>query len=126
MRRKWKILVLDDDAASLKLFWEVLVKSGYEVLPYADPYTALKVLKQEKSDVVICDHVMPKMDGIRFMTLAREISPKLPVILISGFGSVDKTASAMEGGAFDYLRKPCKIETIQEAVLKAVDSLEPQ
>ena len=123
MKRKWKILVLDDDAASLKLLWKVLVEAGYEVLPYADPHDALKVLRQEKTDVVVCDQVMPKMDGIRFMSLAREIYPNLPVILLTGFGSVDKAVEAMEWGAFDYLRKPCRIEKIQEVVWKAVQSL---
>ena len=124
MKKKRKVLIVDDDPAALGLLGAILARRGLEIVSFADPASALEGLKADRADLVISDLMMPKMDGIRFMTLAREIRPKLPVILITGNATVATAVSAMQWGAFDYLKKPYEIAKVREIVGRAIESLE--
>ena len=120
--KKIKTLVVDDDAEVLKTLVKILKKKGHDVFPFESSITALEYLKQEKMDLILTDLKMPEMDGIQFLSRAKTLRPDAPVILITGFATIDTAVSAIKWGAFDYLRKPFEIKKIYEVVDRALSS----
>ena len=119
-----RVLVVDDDFYALGVLKEVLEKKGCRILDFTNPHAALEELKKEKVDLVLSDLKMPEMDGIHFMNQVKKMYPLVPVILITGFASIDTAVSAMKWGAFDYLKKPYEIPKIYEVIGRALQSIE--
>jgi DNA-binding NtrC family response regulator len=107
-----KILLLDDDQQFLSVYAKILSKAGYEVLTETDGNQALLVLKVKRPDVIICDLVMPEMDGLTFLRKARILNPKAVVIILTGEGSISGAVEAMKEGAYYYLSKPVDIQEL--------------
>ena len=101
-----RILVVDDDEGSARLVERILRKAGYECELCGDGKAALTIAEQENVDVVVTDVRMPRMNGIELCRQVRARWPKLPVILMTSFGSIPDAVEAMREGAFSYLSKP--------------------
>ena len=123
-KKEIKVLIVDDDFYSLGVLKEVLRNKGCKVLDFANPSSALEELKKEKVDLVLSDLKMPEMDGIHFMNLVKKMHPSVPVIMITGFASIDTAVSAIKWGAFDYLKKPYEIPKIYDVIERALQSIE--
>ncbi len=113
-----KILVVDDERNMRVALYEALTRKGYEVVVAENGRTALGLMEQNSPDLVITDIKMPEMDGIELLARIKGIAPQLPVIIITGFATVDTAVEAMKLGAFDYLLKPFPVEVIEEAVAR--------
>ncbi|MBU2541246.1 MAG: sigma-54 dependent transcriptional regulator [Candidatus Omnitrophica bacterium] len=100
------ILVVDDEPLVMRSLSEVLTLSGYTVSTASNSEDALELLKKYTMDVVITDIKMPKMDGVHLLKNVKIISPDTPVILMTGFGSIENAVEAMKNGAYDYITKP--------------------
>src|SRR5207247_10320321 len=100
-----KVLLVDDDFYALGVLKEVLQRKGCRILDFTDPSAALEELKKERVDLVLSDLKMPEMDGIHFMNQVKKMQPSVPVILITGFASIDSAVTAIKWGAFDYLKR---------------------
>lgn len=116
-----RILVVDDEVNMLALFKRVLQKEGYGVVTASSGEQALRCLESEWFDVVISDLKMPGLDGLELLKRAKAISPSLPVILLTAYGTIDSAVSAMKEGAFDYLTKPVNNEELRLITRKALD-----
>lgn len=102
-----RVLFLDDEARQREIIGLILREAGYEVELASQPIAALNLLQGgAEFDVVITDLRMPLMDGIEFLTRAREIRPDQAVIVTTAHGSVATAVDAVRRGAFDYLEKP--------------------
>ena len=121
--KKIKTFVVDDDAEVLKTLKKILERKGHEVEAFSAAPAALERLKEEPPDLILTDLKMPEMDGIQFLTSARAVHPDIPVILITGFATIDTAVSAIKWGAFDYLRKPFEIKHIYEVIDRALASV---
>ena len=101
------ILLVDDEPHLLELVGETLKAFGYNVIPKSNAESALSVI-QEGTDInlVITDYRMPGMNGVEFLTTLRNILPSVPVIMITGFSSVETYLQSISLGAFEYLHKP--------------------
>ncbi len=113
-----RILVVDDDAAILKLVGFILSKAGYEVRTCAQPREALELLGTFTPDLVISDVVMPYMNGYEFLEHVRE-NPALagmPFMLLSSHAERDDVRRGMNLGADDYLPKPFTPQDLTTAV----------
>jgi DNA-binding NtrC family response regulator len=100
------ILLIDDEASIRRTLKEILEFEKYQVLEAPDGYVALEIFKKSPIDVVLLDIKMPKMDGLEVLDFLQEINPEIPVIMISGHGSIDTAVEAVKKGAFDYISKP--------------------
>jgi len=100
------ILVVDDERLVRDSLGELLTLSGYTVSTAASGNEALNLLKDYTADIVIADVKMPEMDGIQLLKKIKTILPGTPVILISGYGSIESAVEAMKEGAYDYITKP--------------------
>jgi two-component system sensor histidine kinase ResE len=109
-----KILVVDDDEALLFLMSSHLERQGYAVESAANPFQGLELLKTKGPfAVLVTDLMMPYMDGTQLLRKARQIDPRLEVVVITAAASVETAIAAMrEEGAYNYLMKP--LESINE------------
>lgn len=100
------ILLIDDEASIRRTLKEILEFEKYQVVEAPDGFTAIALFKKQTIDVVLLDIKMPKMDGLEVLDFLQEINPEVPVIMISGHGTIDTAVEAVKKGAFDYISKP--------------------
>ncbi len=115
------ILVIDDEAPVLSLFGQFLESAGYSVALAPDGQTGLRLLKQQKPDLIITDIMMPEMDGLELLMKTQKQYPEIPVIAISG-GMKMRPASflpqAKKFGARRVFIKPVELSELFDAVQK--------
>lgn len=116
-----RVLVVDDEENMLALFQKVLGKEGYEVVTASSGEEGLKRLETEWFDLVVSDLKMPGLDGFELLRKVKMVSPSLPCIMLTAYGTVDSAVAAMKEGAYDYLAKPVNNEEIKLVVKKALD-----
>src|SRR3989344_5944278 len=107
-----RFLVVDDDPVIGKSFDRVLSGRGYAVITAANGEEALKKLSAEAYDVVFTDIKMPGMSGIEVAKRVKASQPWLPVVIVTGYGTVENEARAREAGVSGFLRKPLSPEMI--------------
>ncbi|HOZ85369.1 MAG TPA: sigma-54 dependent transcriptional regulator [Niabella sp.] len=115
------LLVIDDESAIRKTLEEILSFEGYTVLEAADGEQGYKTLSDTKVDAVLCDIKMPKCDGLEFLHKAMEIAPDVPVIMISGHGTIETAVEAVKKGAFDFISKPPDLNRLLITIRNALD-----
>lgn len=115
------ILVVDDEPLVRHSLGELLTMSGYTVSTAQNGKEALDLLKSYSADIVIADIKMPEMDGIQLLKQIKAGSPEVPVILITGYGSIESAVNAIKEGAYDYITKPIvdsEIKIVIERLIK--------
>ena len=121
--KKTKILVVDDDQKILFAFKEVLKKDGHIYQEAHDGLEALEKVKNDPPDMIFMDISMPRMDGLQALKKVKEINSSIPVIMITGEGTMQTAIQAMQYGAFQYLMKPLSVPYIREEISKALASM---
>ncbi len=117
---KAHILVIDDDAVACEFLQEVLLREGYNVTTFTSALTALEQNLAEY-DLLMSDIRMPGMDGLKFLSEVQKKWPKLPVILMTAYGSLETTMEAIRLGAWDYISKPFSPEDCRALVKKVLE-----
>jgi two-component system, NtrC family, nitrogen regulation response regulator NtrX len=115
------ILIIDDERAIRKTLGEILSYEGYKIEEASDGEEGLKKFREKVFDVVLCDIKMPKLDGIEFLDKAREANPDVPIIMISGHGTIETAVEAVKKGAFDYISKPPDLNRLLITLRNAMD-----
>lgn len=119
------ILLVDDDQEVRKTLGEILVSLGYQVIARSDATAALAVLRVGAIvDLVITDYCMPETDGMEFIIQLKRRLPKIPVIMLTGYGAVETYLKALSIGVFEYLNKPIMIKELERIVHAALRSAE--
>ena len=121
MKRKGKILVVDDEPNIRQILKRWLTESGYEAETAEDGYAALRKVHDWGPDLVISDIKMPRMDGIELIRQLNLLRPDIPVIALSGLHDVNTVRSAMKEGAYDYLFKPFNFTEAEISVRRALE-----
>lgn len=116
-----QVLVVDDDRAMVDLVGECLTSAGYVVHPFTDPQEALNFLRHHVVALVLTDVRMPRMSGIELCRQVHALHADVPVMVLTGFGSMETAVEAMRAGAYDFLPKPFELEVLEVAVARAVD-----
>jgi two-component system response regulator AtoC len=115
------ILVVDDDEGALKALMQVLRKESYRVEGASSGAEALQRLAQEPADLVITDIRMQRMDGMELMRELHARWPKLPVIVMTAFASIDTAIRSIHEGAYDYISKPYEVDDLRLTVRRALE-----
>ena len=115
-----RILVVDDEVEVMETLCEMLELHGYRTAGFNNGPDALRELKARECDLLITDLIMPGMDGITLLNACLEIDPHLVGIVMTGQGSVKTAVAAMKTGAFDYILKPFKLNTILAVLFRAI------
>jgi len=115
-----KILVADDEPSHRQMIEAVLAAEGYEVTQAEDGQAAISAIEDRFYDLVIMDIRMPNVDGIQALQKIKQISPDIPVIIMTAYASVGTAVDALKSSAYDYLIKPLDIEELKILVAKAL------
>ncbi len=115
------ILIIDDERSIRKTLNEILSYEGFKIEEATDGEEGLKLFSEKTYDVVLCDIKMPKMDGLEFLVKAGEINSDVPIIMISGHGTIETAVDAVKKGAYDYVAKPPDLNRLLITIRNALD-----
>ncbi len=112
------VLTIDDEALLRRAFSNWLKSQGYTPIEAGDGKAGLAAVRESHPDLVLCDLRMPGMDGLEVLSRIREERPDLPVIVISGEGSMTDAIEALKRGAWDYMAKPIMDPMLFESAIE--------
>jgi DNA-binding NtrC family response regulator len=118
-----RILVVDDDESLRRVTQVQLEDEGYTVVTAANGDEALAILARKPQDLVITDLSMPGMSGVDLLRKIRLDYPDTVVVLVTAFGTVESAVEAMKLGAYDYITKPIKPDSLRHVVARALEHL---
>ncbi|MEQ8908050.1 MAG: sigma-54 dependent transcriptional regulator [Vicingaceae bacterium] len=118
------ILVIDDDRPIRSTLTEILEFEKFKVDAAEDGAEGLKAIEKGQYDLVLCDIKMPKMDGIEVLEKSLQQKPDLPIVMISGHGTIETAVEAIKMGAFDFIAKPLDLNRLLVTVRNALDRSE--
>ena len=100
---------------------EMLEEQGFEVHAAPDGTEALQRIRENDLNLVILDYQLPDMDGLKVLTEARKLNPSLPVIMMSGYGTIKLAVEATKLGAYDFIEKPPDVDRVTVAIKNALE-----
>ena len=121
MEEKTRVLVVDDEKVVRDGCHRVLSGSGYEIATAENGREALEILSRDAVDIVLLDLKMPVMGGEEVLERTSEDYPGIPIIVITGHGTVDTAVECMKKGAYDFITKPFHIDQFVLTVQRAAD-----
>jgi len=116
-----KILVVDDEPNLLTLLDDTFTEEGYEVITSSSSREAIAIVKDTVFDLLIVDLAMPEINGIALMERFHRWYPHLPVIIITGHGTIPLAVEAIQKGAYDFITKPFDLDVICTTVKRALE-----
>ncbi len=117
----FKILVVDDEIETLNDRSQIITQMGYICKIASNGEQAIELVKQELPDVVLTDLKMPVKDGFDVLKSVKEFDATIPVILFTGYGTIESAVKAMKMGAFDFIQKPFSPEMMALLLKKALE-----
>ena len=114
-----KVLVVDDEKVIRDGCRRVLTDNNYQVLVAENGKEAMDLLEKEEIDIVLLDLKMPVMGGEEVLEQANKIYPELPIIIITGHGTIDTAVECMKKGAYDFITKPFQIDQFIMTIKRA-------
>jgi len=116
------ILLVDDDRDILSCLEDSLSALGYNVIPKSDAESAMAIIREgAKVDLVLTDYSMPGMDGHEFFSVLKRILPSVPVIILTGYGSVETYLKSLSLGVCEFVCKPIEAKELDRIVKAALD-----
>ncbi len=117
-----RILIIDDDATHREGMAILLEDESYSVDQAEGAETAMKLIREHRYDLVITDYKMQKIDGMELLKMINDFNPLLPVIMVTGYSSIEHAVEAIHLGALDYIPKPvdpAKLKNVVRRVLRS-------
>lgn len=116
------VLLVDDDTILRESIAAYLEDAGYQIQEAANGVIALEMFRQQQPDLVLTDLRMPEMDGMELLPILVKEAPEMPVVIVSGMGTMDDSIQALRLGAWDYITKPIHdFELLDHALNKAFE-----
>ena len=121
--KKITILVVDDEPVARDTIAELLVEAGYRVLSAPGGRNALEILEQQTGiDLIVSDLMMPQIDGIALTKEIRGMGLNIPIIVITGFATIELAVETMKAGAADFITRPFNNEQIKITIKKVLET----
>ena len=118
---EWKVLLVDDERQALEMYGTILREEGLPVLLAADARETREVIQgEERLGLVVLDLRLPDADGLDLFRWVRKRLPSVPVVILTGYGSVETAVQALKEGAYHYLTKPAEEEQLLSLVKTAL------
>ncbi len=125
-RSTLRILIAEDEKNIGDLLSELLDKEDREITLVQNGLEAIGKLKKKSYDLLITDLMMPEVDGMEVLHEAKKLHPDIMVIIITGYASLETAIQAVKEGAYDYLRKPFRLEELKISVDNACEKIRLQ
>lgn len=119
-----RVLLVDDEAEFLASVSKSLARRGFEVTTALDGEKAVERIAARTFDVVVLDVRMPGMNGEQVFHEIRRLRPGLPVVMLTGHGTIQQAFRTSRDGVFDYLSKPCEVEELAAVLRRATAQLD--
>lgn len=116
-----KILVIDDEKSIRKTLREILEYENFKVDEAGDGAEGAAMAEKENYDIVLCDIKMPKVDGMEALDRILKSRPDVPIVMISGHGTIETAVEAVKKGAFDFIAKPLDLNRLLVTIRNAMD-----
>jgi DNA-binding NtrC family response regulator len=120
-QRQAHLLVIDDEPALRQALKEILAAEGYDVECLPDGESGLRRLKEQPFDLVLSDLVLPGLGGMEILEFLVGHRPECPCLIITGYGTIKNSVTAMRLGAYDYLTKPVDAQELRLVVARALE-----
>ena len=117
----YSVLVIDDEVNIRKALDGVLSDEGYRVSLAESAEKGVELLSRSMVDAVLLDVWLPGIDGLEALRQIRQVYPLLPVIMISGHGTIDMAVKAVKNGAFDFIEKPISLNKLLITLSRAIE-----
>ena len=121
MKKQW-IVVVDDDAISLKIANELLSSDQMKISSVRSGRELLIFLQKNSPDLILLDVVMPEMDGLDATRIIKEVNQDVPIIALSAFAFPENIREAKAAGCNDFMAKPFKVEDLIEIIKHYIGS----
>ncbi len=121
MKKKHRLLFVDDDETFSKVMKKELSRMGYSVVCANRGETAIKELKKRNFDIITLDIKMPGIGGINTLKSIKEMDPEVEVIMLTGRATIESAVESMKMGAYDYITKPCRLNELDILLKKAYE-----
>ena len=121
MERTLRILVVDDEQIVLDSVTKHLRKGDYTIETMLSAGRALEAIDREPPDIILTDLMMPEIDGLELMKIVKGKLPAVPIIMITGYATINTALQATQLGAFDYIAKPFTRTELQSVVRRAAE-----
>ena len=118
-KNDFKILIAEDEEIVRDVISKFLTGEGYHVITANDGLSAIKLLRLEDIKLVLSDLRMPGADGMEVLRTAMQVNPKISVVLMTAYGTLDTALEAMKEGAYDYIVKPFVMQQLLLVVRNA-------
>jgi DNA-binding NtrC family response regulator len=118
---KGKILLIDDEINTLKVLSAILKQNGYEICTARTAEEGLDKAVKQDFDIIITDFKLPGMSGAGLLDALNEKEFRVPVVMLTAYGTIEKAVDAMKRGAFNYLTKPVNTDELLTVVREAVE-----
>jgi len=117
------ILIVDDEKTVADILKDCISDNERSITVCYDGLEGIEHIQNNFYDLIIVDLVMPKVGGLDVLKYAKKANPDVLVIIITGYASLETAIMAVKEGAYDYIRKPCKLEEMRIAVDNAIDKI---
>ncbi len=117
-----KMLFVDDDPVTCSVMRRNCDKAGYDCEVFQSPVELLSAFENNGADFIVTDLRMPELNGFELLSRIREIDPDVPVVVMTGYSSVENAVEAMKLGATDFIKKPFDFEELRIIVQRTLDS----
>ena len=118
-----KVLIVDDDKTIAEVLEDLVSDNERTVHVCHDGVGALERIGKHPYDLILVDLIMPKVGGLDILKYAKTINPEIIVVILTGYASLETAIMAIREGAYDYIRKPCKLEEIEVVVENAIEKI---
>ena len=115
------ILIIDDERAIRSVLADILKHEGIETDEAENGEDGIAKFERKSYDAVLCDIKMPKLDGLGFLEKAKQLNTDVPIIMVSGSGTIATAVEAVKKGAYDYLTKPPELNRLLITIRNALD-----
>ncbi|MFL6198441.1 MAG: sigma-54-dependent transcriptional regulator [Thermoanaerobaculia bacterium] len=115
-----RILIVEDRDSLRRMLERALSQEGYEVTAAADAQAGIRWVDERPFDLVLTDLKLPDVSGLEVLAASRRAQPRVPVVVLTGFGTVGTAVEAMKLGAYDFLEKPLEIDDLARLVERAI------
>jgi DNA-binding NtrC family response regulator len=116
-----KVLAIDDELVVCESIRRVLSDEGYDVTTTTSSREGIELLRKERFDLLMLDIMMPEVNGIGVLRIARDIAPDTEVLIITGYATIETAVEAIKLGAFDYLEKPVSPPQLLVSTARALE-----
>ena len=116
-----KILIVDDDGEFRNHLIGLLKEEGYQIESASSVKEAYTLLRAMEFDIVLLDYLMPKQSGVDAISEIKRLRPKVKVIMVTAFASIEHAIDAIKRGATDYISKPFKIDSLLLTIRRVLE-----